>query len=220
MAQIFVLDTALSKDILTSLLKSISKERQKAAENILSASPLLSKNMQERKENAALLKIGSEVLLSYALKKALPLEVKRQKGGKPYLESSPHFSVSHSGNLVVCALSHDIIGVDIEKQRAVNPKISAKIYSPSESPSDDINELLKTWVLKESYVKMTGEGLKRSFNTITIKDFALYDKSAYFHFEKILDNNYYLSVCTKEKEAHKINFVLPQNLKSYFYNKY
>ena len=216
MAQIFVLDITQNKDILTSLLKSISKERKKASENILSASTTLSENMREKKENAALLKIGSEVLLSYALKKALPLEIKRQKGGKPYLENSPHFSISHSGNLVVCAISQNIIGVDIEKQRVVNPNLSSKIYSPSENPSSDTNELLKNWVLKESYVKMTGEGLKRSFNTITIKDFALKDKSAYFHFEKILNDSYFLSVCTNEKEAHKINFVLPQQLKSYF----
>ncbi len=216
MAQVFVLDVAECKDILISLLKSISKERQKACENILSASSPLSENMREKKENAALLKIGSEVLLSYALKKALPLEMKRQNGGKPYLENSPHFSVSHSGNLVVCALSQNIIGVDIEKQREINPNLSSKIYSPSESSSRDTNELLKNWVLKESYVKMTGEGLKRSFNTITIKDFTLEDNSAYFHFEKISDNNYFLSVCTKEKEAHKINFVSPQQLKSHF----
>ena len=216
MAQIFVLDITQNKDILTSLLKSISKERKKASENILSASTTLSENMREKKENAALLKIGSEVLLSYAFKKALPLEIKRQKGGKPYLENSPHFSISHSGNLVVCAISQNVIGVDIEKQRVVNPNLSSKIYSPSEDLSSDTNELLKTWVLKESYVKMTGEGLKRSFNTITIKDFTLDDNSAYFHFEKILDNNYFLSVCTNEKEAHKINFVSPQQLKSYF----
>ena len=50
--------------------------------------------------------------------------------GKPYAAGlDVHFSISHSGNYAVCAVSDKEIGVDVEKIREINPKIFERFAS-------------------------------------------------------------------------------------------
>ena len=86
--------------------------------------------------------------------------------GKPYFATGDlHFSISHTKNHVFCAISHKNIGIDAEEcARNVSPNLAKKVLSPSEfalwqdyhSPDE---ALLRLWVLKESYAKLTGRGL-------------------------------------------------------------
>jgi 4'-phosphopantetheinyl transferase len=78
------------------------------------------------------------------------------------------FNLSHSGHVVVCALTltHDI-GVDIEDmQRSINLSIADRFFSNQEAqaiaradPSLKQSLFYRFWTLKEAYAKATGRGL-------------------------------------------------------------
>ena len=86
--------------------------------------------------------------------------------GKPYFEgASLHFSISHTRNHAFCVLSPHNVGIDAEeKDRKVNLRLAEKIlsaaeYARYEAAPDKRAALLRLWVLKESYAKLTGRGL-------------------------------------------------------------
>ena len=93
---------------------------------------------------------------------ALP-EIAVTPQGKPYFPGSRwHFSISHTENHVFCALSLKNIGIDAEEiRRQIDPRLARRILSPSELARFDHSRemLLKFWVLKEAYAKLTGRGL-------------------------------------------------------------
>ena len=54
--------------------------------------------------------------------------------GKPYIKNLPvYFSISHSGDFAVCAVSNEEIGIDIEQIRQVHPRIHEKFCTESEA---------------------------------------------------------------------------------------
>jgi len=82
-------------------------------------------------------------------------------------ELQRHFNISHSGDLVVCALANSKIGIDIEM---ISPtvdylSIAHAHFSESEaswvaSKSVGINErFIALWTIKEAYLKALGIGL-------------------------------------------------------------
>ena len=86
--------------------------------------------------------------------------------GKPVLRDVPdlHFSLSHSGNAVLCALDRRPVGADIEMIRRKNLEHLLSVFSDPEQASiarADSPETCFTrlWTRKESYLKLTGEGL-------------------------------------------------------------
>ena len=106
--------------------------------------------------------IKKETELSFfVLKKMLELfdiefmNVSYTENGKPYFKDSDiYFNYSHSKNYIVVAISTTSLGVDIE-ERIVTDSVS-DLYLGSARGRDK----LKNWVLKESYVKLEGSGLK------------------------------------------------------------
>ena len=84
--------------------------------------------------------------------------------GKPYFEGDPvYFSITHTKKHAFCALSDRPIGIDAEElDRAISPRLAAKILSPREAERWDGSRemLLRFWVLKEAQVKRSGEGLR------------------------------------------------------------
>ena len=105
---------------------------------------------------------------------------KTEKYGKAYISNydNIHFNLSHSGKMVLCAISDREVGVDVEYN---DPSIDldiAKSYfynseyesiMKSDKPSE---EFFKYWVLKESYMKYTGLGMNLELDSfeIIIKD--------------------------------------------------
>ena len=85
--------------------------------------------------------------------------------GKPYFVDFPlHFSISHSKNHAFCAVSKKNIGIDAEEtNRQINPRLEQRYLSGTEkvrlqNAADPRTALLRLWVLKESYAKLTGRG--------------------------------------------------------------
>ena len=98
------------------------------------------------------------------------------KYGKAYISNHEniHFNMSHSGKMVLCAISDMEVGADVEY---IDPEIDLDIarnyfYNSeyesimnSKNPSD---EFFKYWVLKESYMKYTGLGMNLKLNSFEI----------------------------------------------------
>lgn len=95
---------------------------------------------------------------------------KTTEKGKPFAAGlNIHFSVSHSGDYVVCAVSDKEIGIDIEKIRSANPRAAQKFASPKEIDyiNSNQNGFFEIWTLKEAYFKCIGTGLGADIKNVT-----------------------------------------------------
>lgn len=146
---------------------------------------------------------AAEALLCYAAEKegySLPLDIKTEKNGKPYAENI-NFSISHSGNRVLVAIAPCRIGADIQRiNEEQNLSVATKILTSSELLGIDTHDFFRLFTMKESYFKMTGEGLP-----FTPKPFSNLEKSFFATWEK---DEYMMCVCTCEKEEKVIEFVV------------
>lgn len=94
-------------------------------------------------------------------------DILRTERGKPYFQDSAvHFSISHTKKRVFCVLSDTPVGIDAEEtDRDIDLRLARKILSEAEweqyeKAQDKRTALLQFWVLKEAFVKCTGEGLR------------------------------------------------------------
>ena len=120
--------------------------------------------------------------------------------GKPVLRGFPdlHFSLSHSGNAVLCALDRHPVGADIEMIRRRNLEHLLSVFSDRERASIEqaaSPELCFTrlWTRKESYLKLTGEGLT---GTKALREIPTEDTDM-VHFETVIREaeDFLYSVC-------------------------
>lgn len=96
--------------------------------------------------------------------------------GKAYLSNHDniHFNLSHSGKMVLCAISDMEVGVDVE---LIDPEIDLDIaqnyfynseYESIMKSDDPSEEFFRYWVLKESYMKYTGLGMNLELDRFEI----------------------------------------------------
>lgn len=89
--------------------------------------------------------------------------------GKPAFSNHPaRFSLSHCPGLVCCGVSEEEIGVDAEPVRPFDFRLAHRICTPGElefltSAPDQSEALTALWTLKESLMKLTGEGMRYGF---------------------------------------------------------
>lgn len=92
--------------------------------------------------------------------------------GKPYLEkSSLYFSISHCNNVIVCAISDNNIGIDIEDIKTINKFVVKKSLTDIEkirllSSNNNEEYFFRIWTLKESLIKAIGDGLSYGMKNI------------------------------------------------------
>lgn len=106
-----------------------------------------------------------------------PLELVLDYGkkGKPYLKEYPYFfNLSHSGEYVICAVSDQEIGADIQQcvstdvERLAGRFFSAeecKVLAEYETERERRRFFFRQWARKEAYGKLIGEGIA---GTITV----------------------------------------------------
>jgi 4'-phosphopantetheinyl transferase len=102
---------------------------------------------------------------------ARDLRVSRTDTGKPVVTGGVHFNVSHSGDLILLALSESRdVGVDVERRREVERVRSLKRRWLSRAERDQMDRLvaagasesdafLRLWSLKEARLKALGVGI-------------------------------------------------------------
>lgn len=137
-------------------------------------------------------RIGQELLL-FIVKKVYGVDlaveknpVQREAGGKPYLVNHPdiHFNISHSDGAVICAVGRIPMGIDLQIHKTVCggslcrqriEKTAKRILSKEEwncfERSGHAAECFyEYWTKKESYLKYTGEGIRRELRELEYTD--------------------------------------------------
>ncbi len=89
--------------------------------------------------------------------------------GKPYLKGCPfYFSISHSGEYVLCVLDREEIGADIQQHRSCGAeRLADRFFTKQEQAALERafrkgagqEEFFRLWVRKEAYGKLTGGGI-------------------------------------------------------------
>ncbi|MGI6255934.1 MAG: 4'-phosphopantetheinyl transferase family protein [Acutalibacter sp.] len=93
------------------------------------------------------------------------LRQERTPEGKPYFpDCSIHFNLSHCHGMVCCALSAFPVGVDGEGPRPFREALARRACTQEElswllAQPDHGAAFLTLWTLKESVMKLTGQGL-------------------------------------------------------------
>lgn len=136
--------------------------------------------------------------------------------GKPYLEGREdiHFNISHSGQRIVCATSQQAVGIDLEEIVTIDALTIAQQFflkdeldSLTNLPSHDRADSFYTlWTMKESYIKLVGNGLNTPLDSFKIimneLPFSVKcpssERSLAFIKTYTIDPRFKLSVCSKE----------------------
>lgn len=115
------------------------------------------------------------LLLAYGIRQEYGMEkipdFQKTASGKPFFqeENMPFFNLSHSGNFVGCALHEEEIGLDLQKLTPAKPSLVRRVCTDEEqiSVKSDL-DFCRIWAMKESAVKLTGEGITGSFQDILV----------------------------------------------------
>lgn len=116
------------------------------------------------KEEDRLASLGTGLLLKCVLNISSDKDIKYNEHGKPYFEHGKYFSVSHSGNIAVLAVSDDEIGIDIERLRKPNERIIRRCFTEAEAEfAEKSNQnFTRIWTEKEAVLKLLGTGFSLS----------------------------------------------------------
>ena len=120
-------------------------------------------------------------------------------GGKPVVAGHPevHFSLSHCPVAALCAIGSSPVGADVERIRPFRKELAERVLSAAEmervagSLRPDV-EFTRLWTMKESLLKLTGEGIRRELRTV------LDDADARFSTTVCPDRGYVYTVCTRQ----------------------
>lgn len=125
-------------------------------------------------------------------------DLKYTKYKKPYFEnSSIKFNISHSGEIVVCALCHNYeIGIDIELITNVElndfkSQMTTKEWDNTLLSNNRDDSFFDYWTQKEAVIKANGNGLTIPLRSFEILDNSTQIKKEKFFLQKIMiDENY------------------------------
>ena len=149
------------------------------------------RNQQVRAECIAAGMLLREALADYGYPVGeVPLQLVYDEYGKPGLRGNgkhgtPFFSLSHSSDIVICAVDDEPIGADIQMVKKVPERLPKRVLSASE-----LNEYLQVagekteieaqrlftvrWTEKESIAKLIGKGIGIDFRTIETGKYRLH----------------------------------------------
>ena len=115
------------------------------------------------------------ILAEYADRAPAALRFEYGRWGKPSLSGAPgvHFSVSHSGDAAVVAVSANPLGVDIEEIRPVTAEVLEESLTREERTRvrvahDPLVSFYAHWTLKEAYLKACGVGLNVPLHSLQV----------------------------------------------------
>lgn len=157
-------------------------------EKLLQAAERLS---DRRREKAARLRFRKDRILSLSAGLLLDQglrnygltekneEIEYRYNGKPYLKNHPdiYFNLSHSGTMIMAAFSHREIGCDIERIKEARMGVVRRYFTEKEQlfmkknwTEEEKNRLFtRYWTLKESVLKVTGEGMRMPLNSFELQ---------------------------------------------------
>lgn len=136
------------------------------------------KNDKDKKRTLAGEMLARQMISTYC--NVAPEEISFEYGlyGKPnakYLDVE--FNISHSGEMAVCAISDNPVGIDVERIRPIGTNILRKLCTdidleyifgndtktnniPSDFDDQQLYRFYEVWTAKEAYFKCVGTGIK------------------------------------------------------------
>lgn len=208
MLKLYIADIATIPDPKeeSEVMKSLSADRQ-----------IRISNMKSEKSRRQCLGAGlllNKVLESYGKNHH---DISIGEHGKPELDGFC-FNLSHSEDLVICAVSDSPVGCDVEKLREAPKRIAERYFGKCEKQYLDMCEgkdydkaFFRLWTIRESYVKMTGEGLgipRGSLEIIVDEEIQIFrnGKKEICHISEIMIRDYVISICSEESGPVEIKW--------------
>ncbi|HHX62439.1 MAG TPA: 4'-phosphopantetheinyl transferase superfamily protein [Epulopiscium sp.] len=203
----------MTKVYIVDIKEFMSESNQSSKQAFLNKyTPAVSQQRQEKIKafyfiDDKIRSLTAYLLLSSVLKKHYGVEgvLDFQVGynGKPYLNDYKDifFNISHCTNFVACIVGDQEVGIDIQDPFPFDLDIANLICSPEEletlvanSQVEKKRQLNRIWVLKEAYIKFTGQGMLAALKKI---DFSTEEKqkrqdATLICIEK---GSYYLGIC-------------------------
>lgn len=150
------------------------------------------------------LSLGVECLLQLALSNEgiTDFEYSYDSNGKPFIKGDLFINWSHSGQMVICAISNNPVGCDIEIIKPARLNLAKKFFTESERDllkCDADTMFCRIWSAKESFIKFTGLGLRQSLKTFEVdlsKGKILYSDRIYYLKEFNINDEYRCCVCS------------------------
>lgn len=167
-AELFLIHTEFleNEEVFFQKLRGVSEARKKKVEAC-------------RAKEDKLRSLAGGLLLEELLRQHFysPQKLIQDEKGKLMLEGEEafYFNLSHSGDYAACVIAEGPVGVDIQQYRPVKDGLAKRFFQAQEA-----NQLRQTrgrareelffryWTAKESYIKLTGEGLRQGFNSFGI----------------------------------------------------
>jgi 4'-phosphopantetheinyl transferase len=135
------------------------------------------------------------------------------------------FNISHSGNLVVCAVGRNTrLGIDIEENRKVDLGNFHDVMSPKQweeinSADCPLKEFYKYWTIKESVIKADGRGFFIPLDKLELKNSTVgYGDRLWFVQALPFNSEYSAALATDQVSAfriHEIDFSIFKKLTTY-----
>ena len=151
-------------------------------------------------------------LLGYGLKKEYGFEeiplMERNEYGKPFFFDFPqiHFNLSHCDEGVLCAVSKEEVGVDMERRLSYRAALAERICHERElavlmnaGETKRAALLTRLWTAKESYLKYTGQGLRAELKELCFDEFVQDEFQALDCYFKIWGGDAYrICICSPQ----------------------
>lgn len=131
----------------------------------------------DRKRSAAGEMLTRKAIAEWCGTSAESIVFGKTETGKPYAKGLPvEFNISHSGDMVVCAVDEKPVGIDIEKIRPIDLTVAKRICADDELnylfehvPTENdfrcttdrniLTRFFELWTAKEAYGKCIGVGM-------------------------------------------------------------
>ena len=184
--KLYIDDNPLEIDLDAALLEMTEQRRTQV---------LAFKHEQGRKLSAS-----AYLLLCKALREVYGIDepplFEYSEHGKPSIVGHPeiYFNLSHCRSVVACVVSSLPVGVDVEEVREFKESLARYVLNDDEyaavmSSSSPASEFIRLWTMKESCLKLTGEGITRDLKTVLAD-------TAKYHFDTQQFGSAILTVCS------------------------
>ncbi|MCQ9634350.1 4'-phosphopantetheinyl transferase superfamily protein [Chryseobacterium sp. WG23] len=165
--------------------------------------------LKYRRWQDAQLSLLGRVLLEHGLNAHYGIrgaEIGRLSNNKPFLKGhTVHFNISHSKNLVACAIADYPIGIDIEfSDDSINYldfqfQMTAGEFEEIHQSEDQINSFFTYWTKKEAVLKAEGSGMMIPLDSFEIlNNECLIEGKKFFTKEFFIDKRYHCCIASEE----------------------